>query len=212
MNWQIVFLGDGDENAAARRAVEFGHHQPGDARRLAEGVHLQHGVLADGRVEHQQHGVRRPWVGLLHDAHDFLEFGHEFGAVLQTAGGVHQQNIGVLLARGADGVEGQTRRVRAVGAGDNGRFQPRAPHAQLLHRRRAKRVAGGEHHAFALEGPFGGELGDGRRLAGAVDADDQHDERPDRLVDVEGQRHRRENAFDLAGENRRTSSGSMSFS
>ena len=59
MDRQLEFFGDGDENAAARGAVELGHHEAGDARDLAENLDLAHRVLADRRIEHEQHGVRR---------------------------------------------------------------------------------------------------------------------------------------------------------
>src|SRR5580700_6861194 len=39
---------DGDQNAAARGAVEFGHDQPGDADHLAENLHLRQRILPHG--------------------------------------------------------------------------------------------------------------------------------------------------------------------
>ncbi len=146
--------------------------------------------------------MRRLQVGLFHDANDFFEFGHELHAVLQASGGVHQQDIGVLPARGLDGVEGETGGVRPLLAGDDGGVKPLAPNAQLFHGRGAKSVAGAENHSFTLATPFGGELGDGGRLARSVDAHDQHHEGALRGVDLEGQSHRIQDAFDLAGENR----------
>ena len=90
------FSRDGDQNAAARGAVELGHHQPGDARDLAEHLDLRQRVLADGGVEHEQHRVRRGRVGFLDHADHLLQFAHQFGAVLQTAGGVDDHDIGVV--------------------------------------------------------------------------------------------------------------------
>ena len=51
------------------------------------------------------------------------------------------------------------------------------PHVELLDGGGAERVAGGEQHLLAVGGELGGELADGRRLAAAVDADDQKHER-----------------------------------
>ena len=45
--------------AAARGAVELGHHEAGDACGPAENLDLAQRILPDGRVEHQQHRVRR---------------------------------------------------------------------------------------------------------------------------------------------------------
>ena len=65
----------------------------------------------------------------------------------------------------------------------------RAPQTELLDRRGAERVARREHDRLAFAGPFCGELGDGRRLARAVDADDEDDE--GRLAVVDDERLRR---------------------
>ncbi len=63
MKWigSLNFSAMRNQDAAARGAVELGHHQPGDAGDLAEHLDLRQRVLADGGVEHQQHGVRRGW-------------------------------------------------------------------------------------------------------------------------------------------------------
>src|SRR5262249_59585719 len=58
-------LGDGHQNAAARRAVELGHHQAGDARDLLEGLHLGKRVLPGGGIEHQNHAGSRLRIELL---------------------------------------------------------------------------------------------------------------------------------------------------
>ena len=47
---------------------------------------------------------------------------------------------------------------------------------------------------------FGGELADRRRLAGAVDADDEDDEGPLARIDLERARERRQHRFDFGGE------------
>ena len=56
---------------------------------------------------------------------------------------------------------------------------------QLLDRRGPEGVAGGEQHAIILLEEQVGELGDRRRLAGAVDADDEDHLRPREGVDLE---------------------------
>ena len=60
----------------------------------------------------------------------------------------------------------------------------RAQIAQLLDRRGAEGVAGGEHDRLAFGPELGRELADRRGLAGAVDADDEDHERPLAGVDV----------------------------
>ena len=76
------------------------------------------------------------------------------------------------------------------------------PDPQLLDRGGAERVARGEHDRLALASELGGELADRRRLAGAVDADDEDDERALARVDLERARDRRQRALDFLGENR----------
>src|SRR5579885_1258897 len=54
---QFEALGDGHQNAAARRSVELGHDEAGDARDLLEDFHLIERILARGCVEHEDHAV-----------------------------------------------------------------------------------------------------------------------------------------------------------
>src|SRR3990170_4440232 len=74
---KLEALGDGHKDAAARRAVELGHHDPGDARDLLEDLDLIERVLPGGGVEHEDDTVRRSRVELLQHPHDLGELGHE---------------------------------------------------------------------------------------------------------------------------------------
>ena len=112
MHRQREFPRDGHENAAARGAVELGHGEAGDARDFVEYLDLRERVLPDGRVEHEQHRVRRGRVELLHHAHDLFELLHQHRLVLQAAGGVDDQHVGVFALRGRERVEGEARRRR----------------------------------------------------------------------------------------------------
>ena len=116
MKWtgKREFLGDGDQDAAAGGAVELGHHQARDARHLGEDLDLAQGVLAHRGVEHEQHGMGRTGFRLLDDPHHFGEFVHQLGPVLQAARRIDQHDVGSVLARLLDGVEGETRRVGAL--------------------------------------------------------------------------------------------------
>ena len=68
MHRKFEAVGNGNEDAAARGAVELGHHQTCDARHLAENLDLAERVLSDRGIEHQQHGVRRGRLDLADDA------------------------------------------------------------------------------------------------------------------------------------------------
>src|SRR5581483_1785869 len=54
---QFEAFGDGDQNPAARRAVELGDDEAGDARDLLEDLDLIERVLTRGGVEHEDHAV-----------------------------------------------------------------------------------------------------------------------------------------------------------
>ena len=122
-----ILLGDRDQDAAARGAVELGHDQPGDARDLAEYLDLRQRVLPDGGIEHQQHRVRRRGVDLLHHAHDLFELVHQHRLVLQAAGGVDQQHVDLLAARLGERVEGEAGGIGARLARDHRRADARRP-------------------------------------------------------------------------------------
>src|SRR5437870_4730519 len=62
MHRKLEFLGDRDEDAAARGSVELGHHKTGDAGDTAEHLDLADRVLADCRIEDEKHGVRRAGI------------------------------------------------------------------------------------------------------------------------------------------------------
>ncbi len=59
--------GDGEGDAALGRAIELGDHDVGDLDRLGELLGLHQAILAGGRVDHQQHFLRRFWDMFLHD-------------------------------------------------------------------------------------------------------------------------------------------------
>ena len=111
MHRQGEFRRQRHEDTAARGAVELGHHQPGHADRFFENLDLRQSVLPDGGVKDEQHRMRRRGVDFLDDADDLLQFFHQFGAVLQPAGGIDQQNVGPLLFGRREGVENKAGRI-----------------------------------------------------------------------------------------------------
>jgi len=177
MHRQAVFLGDGNKNAAARRAVELGHGKTGHAGHVAEHLYLGERVLADGGIEHEQHRVRSGRIDLLHHAHHLFKLVHQHRLVLQPSCGIHQEEIDLFAARLAQGIEGEAGRIGAGGARDHRGAAAGAPDLELVDRRRAERVAGGQQHGAPLRAGLRGKLADGGGLAGTVHPDNQHDER-----------------------------------
>ena len=139
-----------DDDAAARRAVELRHDEPGHRNRGGEDLRLLHGVLSDRSVEHEQRLVRRAGQPLRDDARDFLELVHQAFARVQSTGGVDDQHVDAARDRGVDRVErdgaGIGSRLRADELG----ARALRPDAQLIDRAGAKRVARRDHHALLL--------------------------------------------------------------
>ena len=137
---------------------------------------LRQAVLAGGGVEHEQHlGHRRL---LLDDALDLPELVHEAGLVLQPAGGVDDHDVDALREPGTDGLEGDAGGVAGLRAADHGDADALAPGGELLGRGGAEGVRRPQHDGAALGDEHARQLADRRGLAGAVDADDQHDAGP----------------------------------
>jgi hypothetical protein len=86
---------------------------------------------------------------------------------------------------------------RAFGAGDDRHAGAVRPDAQLVDRGGPEGVARGEQHRIILLLEEMGELGDRRRLARAVDADDEDHLRPGEGVDLERLGDRSEDLLQL---------------
>ena len=172
---------------------------PGD---LGELLDLGERVLPDRGVEHEQHRVGRGRVELLQHPDDLVQLVHQPGLVLQAAGGVDEQHVDRLCPCRGQRLISEARGIGALDAGDHRAFGARTPDLELLDRRGAEGVAGREHDAAALAREPRGELADGRRLAGAVDAGDEDHERLRRRIDRQRLRDGLEDLLDLGGEDR----------
>ena len=126
-------------------------------------------------------------------AFHFCQFVHEPLLILQPPGRVREQHVDVTRARGVPGIEDHGSRVGARLLRYNRHIIALAPGLQLLDRRGPKRVASRKHYRQAGVPEAFRQLADRRRLAGAVDADHQDDERAMCGADVERLRNRLEN-------------------
>src|SRR6476469_4638653 len=168
---------DRDDDAALGGAVELGQDDARDVDRLGEDLGLLETVLPGRRVEDEEHLV--DGALLLDDALDLAELVHEADLVVEAAGGVDDDDVDLLLDTGFDGVEGDGRRVGAVLVGPHGGDPDTgAPRLELVGRRSAEGVGRTEDDLAVLGHEDAGELADGRRLAGAVDAHDEDDGGP----------------------------------
>ena len=86
-------LGGGDQDPAARGAVELGHDEAGHARAVAKHLDLRKGVLAGRRVEDEEDVVGRLGVQAAEHPADLRQLLHQMGLVLEPAGGVDDQHV-----------------------------------------------------------------------------------------------------------------------
>ena len=108
---RFEFLGDGDENAAARGAVELGHDEAGDARDLGEDSACAKAFCPVVASSTRSTAWGADAIQLLDDPDDLVEFGHQIGLVLQPAGRVDEQDVGAVGGGLRHGVEGQARGI-----------------------------------------------------------------------------------------------------
>ncbi|MCY1234826.1 hypothetical protein D9M72_474170 [compost metagenome] len=142
-------------------------------------------------------------IELAEHAHDLLKFGHQLRLVLQAAGGVDDQHVGLLLARLLERFIGETGGIGAELGGNDVGLGALRPDLQLLDRRGTEGVAGGKHDLEACARKLGGELADRRGLAGTVDADHQNDMRLVAEVELQRLGDGRKHLGDLAGHDAR---------
>jgi hypothetical protein len=120
----------------------------------------------------------------------------------QAARGIDNQHVDALGRRLFDAVEHDPGRVAAFLAGDHRSIDALAPDPELLDRGGAERIAGGEQHAIILFLQPMPELADRRRLARAIDADDEDHVGPRKTPHLQRLGDRCEDLFYLFGENR----------
>src|SRR3954471_6538840 len=167
---------DRDDDAALGRAVELGQDDARHVDRLGEDLGLLQAVLPGRRVEDEEHLV--DGALLLDDALDLAELVHEADLVVEASGGVDDDDVDLLLDARLDGVERHGSRVGAVLVGAHGGdADPGTPRLELVGGGGTEGVGGTEEHLAVLGHEDAGELSDGRRLAGAVDPDDEDDRR-----------------------------------
>src|SRR5439155_17305529 len=163
---------DRERDAALGGAVELGQHDATDLDGLGELLGLYEAVLPGRRIEDEQHlgDLAGRLVG---HAADLAQLLHEVDLRVQPAGGVGQHQV-VPASRGPfDGVEHDRARVAARGAAHDLGAGARGPGLELLGRGGAKGVRRRHQHVATLRCLLPADLADGRRLADAVDADEQ---------------------------------------
>ena len=103
-------------------------------------------VLAEARVEDQQHLVRRIAIEPLHDARDLRQLVHQVRLRMQAPRGVGDQHVGAARLRRLQRVEYDGRGIRAGRLRDDRHAVALRPDGELLDGGGAEGVAGREHH------------------------------------------------------------------
>ena len=180
---QFEVVLDGQDHAAAGRAVEFRQHDTGDLTDVHEFLRLGDSVLAGGRVQDQEDfpvGVRQFAVD---DLVDLAELCHEVFLVVDTARGVADDDVRAAIHARMDGVEHDSGRVGTLIVFDHVDACAVRPDLQLVDRRSTERVRRTEDDLASGGLEVVGHFTDGRGLADTVDADDQDDGRGGQEVD-----------------------------
>ena len=136
-------------------------------------------VLAAVAVDDEQHLVRRTGLRLADRALDLAELLHQVRLRREAPRRVGDDDVGAARLAGDDRVEGDAGRVAALLRDDLDLRSirlagPHRPCHELLARRGAECVGGGQQHLAVGVHQVARQLADGRRLAGAVDAADHH--------------------------------------
>ena len=141
---------DRGDGTALGGAVELGDDEAGEAERLVEGLHLAHRVLPGVGVDHEPASrAARSGIGLGHHALHLADLVHEVQLRGQAPGGVGEHDVDAL-ARAPTGWRRRSPRPSRPFLRDHGHVVARAPFGELLARRGAEGVAGGEQHRLAL--------------------------------------------------------------
>ena len=163
-------LASRDRSTAAGVAVELGEHQAGQVGVFEEAVRNVDGFLTGHRIEHEQHLVGRR---SLPDGREFL---HQVLVDLEPAGGVDDHDVGAVAPGLLECRLHEPRRLGLPVDVDR-HVDPLAERLELVDRRRALEVGRHEQRALPLALQVFGELGCGRRLAGALEPDHEDHER-----------------------------------
>ena len=167
-------MAHGKRDAALCRAVELGDDDAVERKRVVELARLLQAVLAGRRID-DEHGVDRQLRALAHDVHNLLELAHKVGRGVQATRGVDEHQIRARFLRTLDRGVADARRIAPPFALDNLDISTVRPDLELFDRSSAEGVGAAQDNVAARIGGFLGKLADGRRLARAVDAHEEHE-------------------------------------
>ena len=151
---------DREHDPALGRRVELGEHDAGQADGLVERLGLGQAVLAGRGIEDEERVDVGAGQALVDDAAHLRELLHQVRLGVEAAGGVGDDDVRVAGDRGVERVEHDGGRVGVRGVGHDLAVRALGPDPELVDRRGAERVGGGEDDPPALRPLPGGELAD----------------------------------------------------
>ena len=196
---QPELVRDRDGHAALGRAVELRQRDAGHAGRLAEQPRLLQAVLPGRRVDDEQRLVRRALEPALDHAPHLGELLHQVRLRVQAAGGVDDHDVPAPRASAPRSRRRRRRRGRRRAGAPTKSAPARSAQISSCSSAAARNVsAGAEDDGAAVLAQLLRELADRRRLARAVDADDEDHGRP--RAERRASRGCAEQRLDLLGE------------
>ena len=164
---------DGEDDAALGGRVELAEQDARQAAGLVEGLRLGQAVLPRRGIEHEEHGGLRSRQALVDRASDLGQLVHQVVLRVQPPGGVDDDHVRVAREAGVERIEDDRRWIGTRRVGHDRQLEPRSPGLELFDGSRPERVRRGQQDALTTGLVARRELGDARRLARPVDADDE---------------------------------------
>ncbi len=173
----------GEDNTAAGCAIQFRQDNTCDVGHFHEFLGLADGILSGGGIQHQEDFPVGVGELPVNDPVDLAKLVHESLFIVDSAGSVADDDVGVIFDSSINCVKYHGGRIRALVVLDDVHTGAVRPDLQLVDGGGTERVGGSEDDLFALGFEVGRHLSDGGGLADAVYADDEDHGRGRHKVD-----------------------------
>src|SRR6266581_5258020 len=131
-------------------------------------------VAAGGRVNDEKNLVRRGRIVFGQGAFHFLELSHQIAFGVQTAGGVAEQKINLVVDRSLIRIVTKRSWIRAVLTLHHFNAEAIRPNSKLFDGGGPERIGGGEQHGMSMLFQIMRQFRDRSCLAGSIDASDEN--------------------------------------
>src|SRR5207253_3445179 len=146
----------------------------GKAKGLMKFARLTERVAAGGRIDNEKNFVRRGRIVFGQSAFHFLELSHQVALGMQTAGGVAEQKINLVVRRFLIGIVTKRSWIRAVWTFHHFGAEAIRPNSKLFNGCGPERICGGEQHGISIFFQIMRQFRDRSCLAGSIDASNKN--------------------------------------